>query len=60
MRWYMFVRDSVVAEPPPELLLPGAVDGAAGVLLIFPPLFWCVEEKSDSGCRDSNPGSERS
>ena len=56
----MFVRDSVVAEPPPELLLPGAVDGAAGLLLIFPPLFWCVEEKSDSGRRDSNPGSERS
>lgn len=42
----MFVRDSVVAEPPPELLLPGAVDGAAGVLLIFPPFFFGAWKKN--------------
>ena len=30
-----------------------------GVLLIF-LRFWCVGVKSDSGRRDSNPGSERS
>ena len=29
-------------------------------LLIFPPFFWCVEVKSDSGSWDSNPGSEHS
>ena len=38
----------------------GAVDVAAGILLIFPPFFWYVEIKSDSGRRDSNSGSERS
>ena len=37
----------------------GAVNVAAGVLLIF-PTFWCVEVRSDSGRRDSNPGSGRS
>ena len=26
----------------------------------FSSVFWCVEVKSDSGRRDSNPGSERS
>ena len=33
---------------------------AARVLLISSSVFWCVEVKSDSGRRDSNPGSERS
>ena len=42
------------------VVVTGAVDVAAGVLLIFPPFFWCLGVKSDSGRRDSNPGSERS
>ena len=50
----------VVVGPRPQQLSLGAVDIAAGVLLIFPPFFWCVEVKSDSGRWDSNPGSERS
>ena len=51
----------VVAGPRPEYLSLGAVDVTAGVLLIFPPFFFffflCVEEKSYSGRRDSNPDS---
>ena len=61
----MFVRDScvVVAGPRPEYLSLGAVDVTAGVLLNFSSVYFffffflCVEEKSYSGRRDSNPGS---
>ena len=62
----MFVRDScvVVAGPRPEYLSLGAVDvTTAGVLLNFSSVYFffffflCVEEKSYSGRRDSNPGS---
>ena len=53
----------VVAGPRPEYLSLGAVDVTAGVLLNFSSVFFffffflCVEEKSYSGRRDSNPDS---
>ena len=52
----------VVVGPCPEKLSLGTVDVAAGVFFAadFSSVFWCVEVKSDSGRRDSNPGSERS
>ena len=52
----------VVVGPCPEKFSLGAVDVAAGVFFAadFSSVFWCVEVKSDSGRRDSNPGSERS
>ena len=53
----------VVAGPRPEYLSLGAVDVTAGVLLNFSSVYFfffflCVEEKSNSGRRDSNPGSQ--
>ena len=52
----------VVVGPCPEKLSLAAVDVAAGVFFAadFSSVFRCVEVKSDSGRRDSNPGSERS
>ena len=40
----------------PWWLLLSAVDDAAGVLLIFPPFFWCVEKKIGLRSPEFEPG----